>query len=43
VIPGNSNSGHDYNNAALAEADRLALVEYMKAVGGRRVGDKIVE
>jgi hypothetical protein len=43
VIPGNSNSGHDYNNAALAETDRLALVEYMKAVGGRRVGDKIVE
>jgi len=32
-IPGNSNLGHDYNNAGLAEADRWALVEYMKVIG----------
>jgi len=32
-IPGNSNLGHDYNNAALSDADRWALVEYMKVIG----------
>ncbi len=31
-IQGNLNSGHDYNNAALSEADREALVEYMKSL-----------
>ena len=29
-IPGNSNAGHDYGNGRLTEAQRLALVEYMK-------------
>jgi hypothetical protein len=29
-LPGNSNAGHDYGNANLSEADRRALVEYMK-------------
>jgi hypothetical protein len=41
-IPGNANSGHDYGNASLLEDERQALVEYMKAVGGRRAGDRIV-
>ena len=40
--PGNSNAGHDYGNAQFTDTDRWALVEYLKAVGGRRVGDKIV-
>jgi hypothetical protein len=31
-IEGNRNSGHDYNNAGLSEADRQALVEYMKGL-----------
>lgn len=31
-IQGNLNSGHDYNNASLSEADREALVEYMKGL-----------
>jgi hypothetical protein len=31
-IEGNRNSGHDYNNAGLSEADREALVEYMKGL-----------
>ena len=31
-IQGNLNSGHDYNNAGLSEADREALVEYMKGL-----------
>jgi hypothetical protein len=31
-IQGNLNSGHDYNNAGLSEADRQALVEYMKGL-----------
>ena len=31
-IQGNLNSGHDYNNAGLSEADRAALVEYMKGL-----------
>ena len=31
-LPGNSNAGHDYNNAGLTDADRLALVEYMKTL-----------
>ena len=38
-IPGNSNAGHDYNNAALTKDERMALVEYMKAVGGHRQKD----
>ncbi|WP_052389913.1 di-heme-cytochrome C peroxidase [Belnapia moabensis] len=29
-IPGNSNAGHDYGNAELDEAARLAIIEYMK-------------
>jgi mono/diheme cytochrome c family protein len=41
-IAGNSNLGHDYGNAAFTEDQRLALVEYMKAVGARRVGNKII-
>lgn len=41
-IAGNSNLGHDYGNALLTDDDRWALVEYMKAVGGTRVGDRIV-
>jgi hypothetical protein len=32
VIEGNSNAGHDYGNASLSEADRRALVEYMKSL-----------
>jgi len=32
MIDGNSNAGHDYNNAALSEEDRRALVEYMKSL-----------
>jgi mono/diheme cytochrome c family protein len=32
VIDGNSNAGHDYGNASLSEADRRALVEYMKSL-----------
>ncbi|MFI5215855.1 MAG: hypothetical protein ACHQ3O_04865 [Candidatus Limnocylindria bacterium] len=31
-IEGNSNLGHDYGNASFSEADRLALVEYMKTL-----------
>ncbi len=31
-IQGNLNSGHDYNNAGLSDADRDALVEYMKGL-----------
>lgn len=31
-ILGNSNSGHDYGNAALTDEDRWALVEYMKSL-----------
>jgi hypothetical protein len=41
AIPGNSNLGHDYGNAAFSDADRWALVEYLKAAGGQRVGDRI--
>ena len=41
-IPGNANSGHDYGNASLSDNDRRALVEYLKAVGAHRDGDKIV-
>ena len=33
IIEGNSNLGHDYGNAALSDADRWALVEYMKVIG----------
>lgn len=31
-IPGNYNSGHDYGNAALSEADRQNLLEYLKSL-----------
>jgi hypothetical protein len=31
-IDGNSNSGHDYGNASLTDAERRALVEYMKTL-----------
>lgn len=41
-IPGNDNGGHDYGNARFSDEERWALVEYMKAVGGKRVGDRIV-
>ncbi|MDB5934596.1 MAG: hypothetical protein JWQ01_1940 [Massilia sp.] len=42
VIAGNSNLGHDYGNASFTEDQRQALVEYMKAVGARRVGNSVV-
>jgi hypothetical protein len=32
MIDGNSNAGHDYNNAGLSEENRKALVEYMKSL-----------
>ena len=41
-IAGNSNLGHDYGNGQLTEEERWALVEYMKAVGGRRVGNRVL-
>jgi len=31
-IPGNFNSGHDYGNADLTEAERIDLVEYLKSL-----------
>ena len=31
-LPGNANAGHDYNNAGLTDADRQALIEYMKTL-----------
>ena len=31
-IAGNSNAGHDYGNAGFSDADRWALVEYMKTL-----------
>lgn len=31
-IPGNSNRGHDYDNASLTEDNRRALVEYLKTL-----------
>ena len=31
-IPGNYNSGHDYNNADLTEDERWELVEYLKSL-----------
>ena len=31
-IDGNSNLGHDYGNAALTEADRWALIAYLKSL-----------
>lgn len=42
LIAGNSNLGHDYGNATFTEEQRWALVEYMKAIGAHRVGNKIV-
>jgi hypothetical protein len=41
-IAGNSSLGHDYGNARFTDEERLAWVEYMKEVGGTRVGDKVV-
>jgi hypothetical protein len=32
MIPGNSNAGHDYDNGALTEQERRALVEYIKTL-----------
>ena len=32
VVCGNSNWGHDYDNALLTDADRNALIEYMKTL-----------
>lgn len=32
VVPGNSNAGHDYGNAGFSEADRMAIVEYLKSL-----------
>jgi hypothetical protein len=31
-LPGNTNTGHDYDNAGLTDADRWALIEYMKTL-----------
>ena len=31
-VVGNSNAGHDYGNSGFSEADRLALVEYLKTL-----------
>jgi mono/diheme cytochrome c family protein len=31
-IPGNSNAGHDYGNASLSDADRMALIAYLKTL-----------
>ena len=31
-IDGNSNEGHDFGNADLAESERKALIEYMKTL-----------
>ena len=42
IIPGNSHRGHDYGNGQFTEEERRALVEYMKAVGAKRVGDRVV-
>ena len=41
-IDGNANGGHDYGNAVLTDDQRWALVEYMKAVGGKRVGNRVL-
>ncbi|SEL86464.1 hypothetical protein SAMN05216359_12044 [Roseateles sp. YR242] len=41
-IAGNSNLGHDYGNAMFSDADRWALVEYMKAANAVKVGGKVV-
>lgn len=32
MVAGNSNAGHDYGNAAFSEADRAALIAYMKTL-----------
>jgi mono/diheme cytochrome c family protein len=34
-IEGNSNGGHDYDNASLTERQRMALVAYLKIIGER--------
>jgi mono/diheme cytochrome c family protein len=31
-IDGNSNLGHDYNNAGFTDAERMALIEYLKSL-----------
>jgi hypothetical protein len=31
-IPGNANTGHDYDNASFTDEERRALVEYMKTL-----------
>lgn len=31
-VPGNSNAGHDYDNAKFSEQDRMDLVEFMKSL-----------
>ena len=31
-LDGNSNAGHDYNNSGMTDADRWALIEYMKTL-----------
>jgi len=41
-IAGNSSAGHDYGNALLSDEERWALVEYMKAVGAKRVGNQVL-
>ena len=33
IIEGNSNLGHDYDNASLSETQRRAIVEYLKVIG----------
>ncbi|QFT93927.1 Cytochrome c [Roseovarius sp. THAF9] len=32
IIPGNSNAGHDYGNAAFTDSERRAIVEYLKGL-----------
>lgn len=32
ALPGNANTGHDYNNAGLSDDDRYALIEFMKTL-----------
>jgi len=31
-VEGNSNAGHDYGASGFSEADRMALIEYMKTL-----------
>ena len=32
LVPGNGNGGHDYGNASLTDADRWAIIEYLKTL-----------